>query len=73
MTISSAIKRLQFLEDKHGGHLEIKMVDELGDVFPLHEEIIFDVSNPGTGKVCAIMPQSVWEEITPKGIQHDAV
>lgn len=72
MTISSAIKRLQFLEDQHAGNLEIKMIDRSGDVVT-DDDLVFDVSNPGTGKICALMPQSYWEETAPKGINYDSV
>jgi hypothetical protein len=69
LTISSAIKRLRALEDQHGGHIEVKMIDTYGDVVN-DDETVIDVRSPGTGKVCAIMSQMYWETIAPKGIQY---
>lgn len=68
MTISSAIKRLQILEDQHGGETKIELFDD--DGYKVTEDmLIIDVMpwRPRP-KVCGIMPQSFWEAHAPRGV-----
>lgn len=72
MTISSAIKRLQLLEDQYGGHVELVSLfddDEPGLVHT-ENELVIDVLPDKKPKVCAVMPQMYWETIAPKGIDY---
>lgn len=75
MTISSAIKRLQLLEDQYGGHVELVSLfddDEPGFV-RTEKDLVIDVIPGAKPKTCAIMPLMYWETIVPKGLDYKQV